>query len=59
MTAPVLTEEQIETRIERTIDGLDRRLMAGRLSQAEYDREMAAINAWGEEQYRLLGASQS
>ena len=40
-----MTEDQIERIIERKMDGLDRLLMKGKLTQAEYDREVAALNA--------------
>ena len=40
-----MTEDQIERIIERKMDGLDRLLMNGKLTQEEYDREVAALNA--------------
>lgn len=39
-----MTEDQIEARAERAMDGLDRRLMRGDLSQAEYDREVISLD---------------
>lgn len=40
-----MTEEQFERIMERKMDGLDRLLMSGKLTQADYDREVAALNA--------------
>lgn len=39
-----LTEDQIEARAERAMDRLDRRLLAGELSQADYDREVRSLD---------------
>jgi hypothetical protein len=47
-----MTEEQIERAVERKMDGLDRRLMRGELTQAEYDREVCALDAWAIAQQR-------
>lgn len=38
-----MTEQQIEARAERLMDGLDRRLLAGEISQAQYESFVAAI----------------
>lgn len=38
-----MTEDQIEARAERAMDRLDRRLLAGELSQADYDREVQSL----------------
>ena len=40
-----MTEDQIERWVERHMDSLDAALMAGRLSQREYDQRCAALNA--------------
>ena len=46
-------EYQIELSVERSMDRLDARLMAGRIGQEEYDAEVEALNKWAEEQYGL------
>lgn len=46
-----MSEEQIERRVERRVDALDARFMAGLLSQSEYDAEMARIHKWASEAY--------
>lgn len=44
MKEQAMTEEQFERIIERKMDGLDRLLMSGKITQAEYDRGVAALN---------------
>lgn len=39
-----MTIDQIERRAEARMDALDRRLMKGLLTQAEYDREVQALD---------------
>ena len=46
-----MTEDQIERHVERRTDTLDARLMAGSLTQAEYDAEQRALNQWAEAEY--------
>ena len=46
-----MTEEEIERRVERSMDMIDRKLMAGTMSQAEYDQAVKDLNAWAERQY--------
>lgn len=41
-----LTEDQIETRAARMTDDIDRRFMAGLLTQKQYDGEMADLRRW-------------
>jgi hypothetical protein len=50
-----MTEDKIERRVERAMDRLDARLMSGRLSQAEYDREVVILDKWASQQYRASG----
>jgi len=45
-----MTEQQLEARIERMIDRLDRDFMAGLLTQEEYDIEFIAIQSWAADQ---------
>lgn len=47
-----MTEEQIESMVERKFDQLDTRLLDGRIDQAAYDAEARAIHDWAEAQYR-------
>ncbi len=49
-----LTEEQIERRAERAMDRLDRGLMAGIMTQAEYDREVSILDKWAQAQYDAM-----
>jgi hypothetical protein len=51
-----LTEEQIERQAERWMDGLDRMLMSGKLTQAAYDLKARALARWADQQYRRLAA---
>lgn len=51
MIYQALTEDQIETRVEKAIDGLDRQLMTNKISQEEYDRDIVAIDKWASQQY--------
>jgi len=46
-----MTADQIENKVERAMNGLDARLMGGKLSQAEYDREVVALDKWAQQQY--------
>ena len=50
----LMTEEAIEARVERLFNAIDRGLMAGRLTQAEYDHEAQAITAWADREYRTV-----
>jgi len=46
-----MTEDQIERLVERYVDAIDLRYMAGKLSDAEYRDAMRAIEAWASRQY--------
>lgn len=46
-----MTEDQIERRVERLFDALDRRFMNSAMTQAEYDAAAADISAWADAQY--------
>jgi len=48
-----MTEDRIERIVEAKTNSLDRRYMAGELTEAEYHREMAALDRWAERQYRV------
>jgi hypothetical protein len=47
-----MTEDQIERRVERYIDHLDRVFMAGEMTQDNYDKAMREILDWADIQYR-------
>jgi hypothetical protein len=47
----MLTEDQIETRIEHMINHLDRVFLAGEIDEATYESNMRDIHAWAEAQY--------
>lgn len=50
----MMTEEQIEGRVEKIVDHLDRLFMAGQLTQRQYDAEMKAVNQWAENKLSKL-----
>lgn len=47
-----MTEEQIELRVERETDRLDRQLMDGKLTQDQYDRAVYKLDQWASKQPR-------
>lgn len=47
-----MTEEQIELRVEKMVDHLDRVFLSGQMSQDDYDKAMRDLNAWAEAAYR-------
>jgi hypothetical protein len=54
----VLTEDQIERKVELAIDRLDRHLLSNQITQEQYDRDMVSIDKWAEQQYqqsKLMG----
>jgi hypothetical protein len=54
MTYEILTEDEIEIRVERAIDRLDKMLMRGELTQEEYDREVWIVDSWSIQQYKVI-----
>lgn len=48
-----MTEDQIERRIERFVDHLDRVYLAGQISREDYDKAMRDLAAWADAQRRL------
>lgn len=46
-----MTEDQIERRVEKMTDHLDRCLMSGAMTQRDYDKNMRELNRWSEAQY--------
>ena len=52
----MLTEDQIERRIERMMDSLDRKFMAGAIDAKTYDSGVADLRKWEEAKYRERAA---
>ena len=52
--AKVLTEWQIEYRVEKETDALDHALMNNILSQDEYNAAIKSLDAWANTQYDLI-----
>lgn len=49
-----MDEYQIECKVERATDRLDKRFMSGAIHQAEYDAEIVALDKWSQQQYDAL-----
>lgn len=49
-----MTEAEIEYRVEKVMDDLDRNLMMNSITQEDYDREVSKIDRWASQQYRYL-----
>lgn len=54
MNYETLTEDQIEIRVERAIDRLDRHLLSNQITQEQYDRDIVSIDKWASQQYEHL-----
>lgn len=50
----ILTENQIDTRVERAADCLDRQFMTNQITQEQYDKDIVSINKWASQQYEHL-----
>jgi hypothetical protein len=50
----ILTETQIENRVESAIDRLDRHLLSNQITQEQYDRDIVSIDKWASQQYDHL-----
>ncbi len=50
----MLTESQIEIRVERATDKLDKRFMNGEMTQQEYDHEIMILDKWSQQQYDAM-----
>ena len=51
MENQVLTEDQIERKVELAIDRLDRHLLSNQITQEQYDRDIVSIDKWAQQQY--------
>lgn len=47
-----ITEDSFERMIEKRIDAADALLMAGKVSQADYDARMRQISTWADDMYK-------
>ena len=52
-----MTEDQIEWQVERAMDRLDAHFTSGKLSQAEYDREVVILDKWASQQLQAAGSA--
>ena len=52
MDYEILTEAEIELRVERQMDKIDRKLMRGEITQSEYEREVFILDKWAAQQYK-------
>lgn len=52
MDYEILTESEIELRVERQMDKLDRKFMRGEITQSEYEREVFILDKWASHQYK-------
>jgi RNA-splicing ligase RtcB len=43
-----MTEEEIERRVEKMVDHLDRVFLAGQMSQGDYDKAMRDLDQWAD-----------
>lgn len=48
-----LDETQIERKVERAMDKIDRLFLSGRMTDGGYERAVAGIHDWAERQYRI------
>lgn len=48
----MLTEQQIEERVSRYVDHIDRVFLAGQIDQKTYDGAMRDLHEWAESKYR-------
>ena len=51
-----MTNEQIERLVETRTNAADNALMAGRMTQAEYDFHMRALNRWADRKMEMAAA---
>jgi hypothetical protein len=47
-------EEQIENRVERLTDNLDRLWLRGAITERQYNQSMKELHKWAEAKYREL-----
>jgi hypothetical protein len=49
----IMTADQIERKVERALDRIDRKLMHGEIPQSTYDWLAKGIAEWADEQYKF------
>jgi len=49
-----LTEDQIESLVEKTIDRLDQQLLTGKITPIEYENEVSIVDKWSIQQYKFI-----
>jgi hypothetical protein len=49
-----LTEQQIEVRVERVFDHLDKVYLSGEMTQKDYDHAVWDLHRWAESAYQAL-----
>jgi len=49
-----LTEQQIEVRVERMFDHLDKVYLSGEMTQKNYDHAVWDLHRWAESAYQAL-----
>lgn len=54
MNRRMMTEAEIEYRVEKVMDDLDHSLMMNSITQEEYDREVVRLDQWASQQYRHM-----
>ena len=47
-----MTEDQIERRVERMVDRLDKQYMGGEITEKEYSLQMRLISSWADTMYK-------
>ena len=50
----MLTEQDIELRVEKSMDKIDTMLLNGRISEATYDQEVRTLDLWAKQQYSIM-----
>lgn len=50
-----MTEEQIERTVERRMNMLDRRYLAGDIPEAMYEQLVKDLDEWAKSEYRKMG----
>ena len=48
----MLSEREVEVRVEKMLNKLELKFIGGNLSKKEYDDELALITKWADEQYK-------
>jgi hypothetical protein len=49
-----LTEDQIESLVEKAINRLDHQLLTGKITPIEYENEVSIVDKWSIQQYKFI-----